>query len=154
MHTDFFTLSPYDFDQTDLGWRALDAQGEYLEAARLVGAYIVQNKQHILKQNKVSLQTIHFHAGQEYAMSGETFYKDAVDHFCQAYKSKSNWDSYVKGTVAFLERDATELAIQAQHLNDSAAIDPQQKPNAKLLSNLLEGLSEGRYSYMEIYDQS
>ncbi len=75
----------------------------------------------------MSVQTMHFHAGQEYAMSGENNYDKAIDNFTHAYKSQGEWDAYVEGTIAFLRKDEASLEKAAKKLHETALKDPRYK---------------------------
>jgi len=151
MQADYLTQDPYTFDQTDKGWRGLDSQEKYLEAAELIESYLKDNEELIHNQDKVSMQTIHFHAGQEYAMLGKEYYQQAVEHLLQALKDKHGWDLYVKGTVAFLQRDRDMLVVCASKLRDAATNDPKLESNAELLENFLAEVESSTVTYAQIY---
>ena len=80
----YLNLTPYDFDQSDRGWRALDRNMEYLTAAHVIESYLNANETRLLEQYEVSIQTVHFHAGQEFAMAGAKYYGNAIEHFRQS----------------------------------------------------------------------
>lgn len=141
-------LSPYDFDQTDSGWPALDRQGKYLEAAEAIEAYIAANQALIQSQKEVSLQTLHFHAGQEYAMADE--YEKAIEHMKRAYKDRPDWDVYVDGTIAFLAADSTRLKEASTHLQRLAEEDQRLRANARLLADFLRALPADQ-TYADVY---
>ncbi|MFY9228109.1 MAG: aminoglycoside phosphotransferase family protein [Candidatus Microsaccharimonas sp.] len=151
--TDTASLDPYTFDQTDQGWAKLDKQGDYLGAAKLIEDYIQKNETLIKIQDKVSLQTIHFHAGQEYAMSGEYNYEKAIQHFRQAFKNNTSWDVYVNGSIAFLNKDTAKLEENANKLDVLATSDDSLRRNATLLRNFLTALRNKSYSYVEVYGE-
>ena len=145
------SLDPYTFDQTDDGWRGLDKKGKYLEAAKLIESYMVQNEPSIEAQGRVSLQTIHFHAGQEYAMSGEANYSRAVEHFRQSFKESTSWNIYVNGSIAFLERNIESLILSSQELDTFSAQDSRLDQNAALLRRFLDALKADEYLYAAVY---
>jgi len=65
-------------------------------------------KKKVLNDRKVSITTLYFHAGQCYAMEGEDFYLKAIQKFEKSYKRNkiyTEWNLYVKGTIAFLKKD-------------------------------------------------
>ena len=146
-------LSPYEFDQSDSGWRLLDAQGKYLEAAKTIENYISLNTDSINVQNEVSLQTIYFHAGQEYAMAGPDHYDKAIHNLKKSFKSKAGWDIYVNGTIAFLGQDKNDLQKASDKLSVLANADPRLKNNALLLANFLQALNDNS-SYATIYNKT
>lgn len=144
-------LDPYTFDQTDDGWVKLDKQGDYLGAAKIIEEYIQKNESLIKAQDKVSLQTIHFHAGQEYAMSGEASYEKAIEHFNQAFKGYESWDIYVDASIAFLNKDVAKLQENADKLDSLATNNDSLRQNATLLRSFLTALKNNSYSYAEVY---
>src|SRR5688572_17760602 len=125
-------MSPYDFDQSENGWRLLDKQGKYLEAAELIASYLASKEAVIKGQSKVSAQTIHFHAGQEYACAGKVHYAKAVSFLTKAYKGNAGWDLYVDGTIAFLEGGEDKLRLAADHLSELAKTDSRLLSNSRL----------------------
>jgi len=150
MREGYLSQDSFTFDQTEKGWRNLDNQGKYLEAAKLIEDYLKQNLKPINNQHKVSVQTIHFHAGQEYAMAGKQYYPRAIEHFAQAQKGRPDWDLYVKGSIAFLQQDKNKLTACAKELTKIANRAAQHKPNARLLQRFLKGL-ESDSTYSEAY---
>lgn len=148
-----YNLSPCDFDQSDFGWRLLDAQGKYLEAATAIEAYLSSHVSVINAQSQVSVQTIYFHAGQEYAMAGPEYYQRAISNFRKSYKSKVDWDTYVDGTIAFLSKDKDKLQKAADKLSRLANTDSVLEANAQLLSDYIQALAENR-NYAAVYDKA
>lgn len=144
MHTNYMAMSPYDFDQSPQGWQSLDAQGKYLEAAQLIEEYLSKNEGVIAAQNEVKIQTIRFHAGQEYAMCGPGYYPKAIEFFEQSKKGREAWDIYVDGTIAFLKDDGTVLTECTVKLGQIAKDDPQQQANYELLERYAEALEHDR----------
>ena len=128
-------MTPYQFDQTKNGWRKLDSEGKFIEAAELIAAYVKQNQAQIT--SNPTIQTLYFHAGQEYAMVGEARYEEAITYFRRAYKGKPEWDAYVEGTIAFLRRDKTQLEKAIQN----------GAQNVEMLQRFLTALEEENFSY-------
>lgn len=146
-------LSPYEFDQSPKGWRLLDKEGKYLEAAKAIEAYILSHKVEIKNQNRVSIETMYFHVGQEYAMAGEKYYNLAIQNFQKAYKGELGWDAYVEGTIAFLKKDAKALRASVEKLTSIATASSSHEPNSKLLGRFLGAIESGK-TYSEIYDSN
>lgn len=144
-------LSPYEFDQTDKGWPALDSEGKYLEAAEAIKFYIDSNKDKIANQNEVSIQTLFFHAGQEYAMEGGEYYPRAIEMMKKSYKSSESWNIYVNGSIAFLSADQSKLKVCSDELAKLASTDNELAANANILRAFQDGISHG-FSYASIYD--
>ncbi len=152
-HEHMNELSPYDFDQSDKGWRLLDTRHKFLEAAKLIENYIKTNEELIKNQSLVSVQTMYFHAGQEYAMIGPEYYDKAVKNFSNSYKSTTGWNTYVDGTIAFLNKDRAILKKAMTELQELANNDSKFQPNATLLNDFHKGLTTDK-SYGFIYDNS
>ncbi|MBW4061194.1 hypothetical protein HJC99_01315 [Candidatus Saccharibacteria bacterium] len=148
----YLALPPFEFDQSDQGWRSIDRDGGYLEAAQLIEAYLSHNMQRIRSQSQVSEATIHFHAGQEYAMNGELTYPKALIQFRQADKpDQPAWNLYVAGTIAFLEGDNTKLTDASTALAALVAENPNLTANATLLGQFRDALQANNRSYKAIY---
>lgn len=144
-------LSPHDFDQTSNGWSKLDKKGLYLEAAQLIERYIESNAMRIEQQSEVSIQTLHFHAGQEYAMAGEAYYAQAIEHMERSYKSSEGWNLYVEGTLAFLSKDQATLSEASIKLSNLADSEQALLANALLLKNFSASLLFKKHDYAEVY---
>lgn len=132
-------MTPYQFDQTKKGWRRLDEEGKFIEAAELIVAYVKQNQAQTT--SNPTIQTLYFHVGQEYAMAGEAYYEEAITYFRRAYKGKPEWDTYVEGTIAFLRRDKTQLEKAMQN----------GAQNVEMLQRFLAALEEENFSYAVNY---
>lgn len=143
-------MTPFEFDQSENGWRKLDKQGLFLEAAELIASYVAANIKIIEAQNQVSIQTLYFHAGQEYACAGKKYYAKAISFFSMSHKSKEGWDVYVDGTIAFLENDKKKLKQAANALKKLTKTDAMQLSNANLLQEFLYSL-EINQSYLDAY---
>lgn len=107
-------LSPWDFDQSPNGWRKYEATGEYVKAAKLIGAYIAQNKDRILHPPKgektIYVAVMYFHIGQLLAFSGAGHYQKAIDAFKLSVRSGNKcWNAYVSATIGFLENDMQKI---------------------------------------------
>lgn len=144
-------MTPFDFDQSENGWRSLDKKRLYLDAAKLIATYVATNEKVILAQDKVSIQTLYFHAGQEYACAGKEYYPRAISFFRKSYKSKEGWDTYVDGTIAFLECSKNKLKQSADKLTMLAENDESLLNNAGLLREFQKSLKV-KISYLETYE--
>lgn len=111
-------MTPNEFDMNNEGWRGLNSEGKHLEAAERILWYIDQNREKITDKNP-SIPTLYFHAGQVYAMAGEEYYPQAIESFKKSYKDNEEWDLYVKGSIAFLNKDKKTLdeAIENNGMN-------------------------------------
>jgi hypothetical protein len=141
----FLEMTPYDFDQTDAGWRSLDKEGRYLEAAGTIEQFIGKRRSDIT--TNPSIQTLHFHAGQEYATAGPKYYEEALHCFSSAYKDRPEWDAYVAGTRAFLYKDQRALDNAVEEL---ASLNDD---NVMILIRFASALRKGDYSYRRNYER-
>lgn len=91
-------LNPFDFDQSDKGWRLLDRQGKFLEAAKAIESYIASHKKVIETQTQVSLQTMYFHAGQETQWRARSI----MEKHQKTYRNRINHN--LAGTYMFREQ--------------------------------------------------
>jgi hypothetical protein len=146
-------LTPYDFDQTSQGWPLLDHDGKYLEAAEAIDSYITSNEVKIADQDKISIQTLFFHAGQEYAMAGKQYYSQAIKMMQKSYKSSQDWNLYVDGSIAFLSEDQLKLKESINKLSELAQTNDKLVANANLLQSFLDGMTDN-LSYASIYDNT
>lgn len=103
------TYPQHVFDSDTCCWRKLARQGAYPEAARLVEAFLRTD-------NAVNRQSLHWHAGQLWAMCGNN--KPALKHFRKTYhvwqkwlggEDGKTWYYFAKGTVAAITRDQRTL---------------------------------------------
>ena len=127
------SMSLKEFDQTPAGgWRLLEDQGCYTEAADLIGVYQL-NSNHSESQ-------LFFHAGQLFAAAGnyavaieklqKSIYPDSVD------LNGFLWNDYVRGTIAFLNRDYDLLTKFRDKLFGGDA--EKNRANLRILNSLLQ----------------
>jgi hypothetical protein len=134
---DLLRLGAAEFNATGMGWRILEARGEYLTAARLLEAY-VNRHEHTLSEDEIVL--FHFHAAQEFAFAGE--YARALSHLPKSRYAVDpmpilRWNDYVAATEAFLRRDRMAL----QRARERIAGTP--KWNGEVLTlNVVDSLVE------------
>lgn len=139
-------LSYADFDQNlpKGGWRAITNN---IEAGKVIDAYHLHNFD---KFEAFQHRILYWHAGQAYAMGGLTAL--ALVRFKKSYdaseKTEDNfkWNSYVRGTVAFLENDMKTLATARDELK--IANDTSAAPNLKTLESLIRCFNK---PYFEAY---
>ena len=137
----YLDMSPVEFDQSENGWRELESQEKYIEAAETILEYIGQNKEKITGMNP-SLQVMHFHAGQSYAMAGRDHYESAIGCFKQSYMDSEKWNRYVNGTIAYLSGDGNALHEILQ----------SETMNKEILKAFAESLEHGHSSYRQDYN--
>lgn len=141
-------LSFKDFDQDrNGGWRSYSyKEGCKAQAAELLKSY-QKRQEDQFRQNR---STLRWHTGQVLAATGE--YADAINYFKQTYKDNSEypeWNLYVDGTIAFLEKDKTRL----QDARNALALIPvpeelkqarrqflKSNPDIKMSKNFVEEL--------------
>jgi len=108
----FLKLEFWDFDQTATGWRKLTSNKDTtsedrLAAAKLCRLYFERRKD--VPTSKLAI--VAFHAGQNFAFANRS--KEALAVFEKSFQqNKPDWNAYVKGTIAFLNQDRSELIRQ------------------------------------------
>lgn len=139
-------LSFEDFDQTKgKGWRQLESEGCYAEAAALIESYLAANPN--------THPVLRWHSAQMYAFAGSvskaitvartTLRREEVDS-----SSPFRWNPYVLGTIAFLERNRDQLEHQLAVLAAAAEAFPHNRPNHAALLRLLRCFEQ---SYLKAY---
>ncbi len=108
-------LSYKDFDQDFKGgWRQISyKEGCHVSAARLLKSYTA-NSRYEFESNH---STLRWHTGQVLAGSGN--YDEALTFFKRTYKEEDgqeDWNLYVEGTIAFLEKDKAALEAARDEL--------------------------------------
>ncbi len=152
-YDDLLKKDPWTFDQDEEnGWRALDNNGKYLEAAKLIEKYLAANLEEVKKFKKYPNmdKLMFFHAGQLYATEGTEYYQEAIKQFKKAYRGdREDWNIYINATIAFLNADQNELRKQLKQLNilEESGI----QTNASVVQRLLDGLQAGNPSYKDAY---
>ncbi len=133
-----------EFDQTPgEGWRALDQNRCYEEGAKLIQLYREKTN------NKAS--QLYFHAGQLLAMTKKN--EMAIQEFEKSLFPENVatgdflWNDYVKGTIAFVARNRTDLKMYREKL---AAKAERNRANLRILDKLLERFE---MSYVEALQQ-
>ena len=105
-----------EFDQTETGWRALDAHSCYRAAASLIQRYLAAHAVHLQPYQRA---TLYFHLAQEFANAGEMGSASSAIRQSQASSAQQprrfpSWDTYVDGTLAYFRRDRGGL-VKAIH---------------------------------------
>ena len=128
------------------GWRELERLRCYVEAARLLDDY-----RRTTTVSAGQAATIDFHRGQVLAFADKP--GDALAAFQASLLPDGpiapdgfDWNSYVRGTIAFFEGNAAELRRAEHRLSSSS--HPNNRQNARFLRGLLSGLGE---SYRAAY---
>jgi len=115
----------HTFDQSPEGWRQYARSGCNLLAGKLIERYLAEsgppaNRRHLL----------HFHAGQTFAGAGRT--ERALGHFRQSFKEENDeivdWNSYVRATIAFLERDRDTVEAMREKLREQPVLTREAHP--------------------------
>jgi hypothetical protein len=146
----YLLLEPYEFDQGEHGWRELDNEKKFLEAAEIIEKYIKENKEKVQKyaeENPRLGYVLVFHAGQLYATAGPQYYDKAIEFLNNSFDpDESGWNLYVEGTVAFLQDQKGKLLTCIEKLQN----DPELI-RAEVLEKLKNGLENGS-TYQQAYD--
>lgn len=151
-------MTPWEFDQSPDGWRKLSLEQKNLEAAELIKAYVHKNKENILKnegtENSVSLELLHFHTGQQLAISGTEKYPEALVFFKMAFyesEKAASWNAYVSATIGFLQNNISmvEVAIRVFGTLDGS----KSSTNLAIMKNFKKALEQGKENYIEAYSQ-
>lgn len=124
------------FDSDTCCWRKLSKAGQHHEAAQLIADYIDNSP------NAVNKHSLNWHAGQAYAMAGDT--KLAVAHFKKTYnlfyrwfgdEDGRAWYYFAKGNISFVERDKAKLERIIARWEKQLPLDNNYNELALLLMN-------------------
>lgn len=144
------SLEFWDFDQTALGWRQVADSGCYFESAQLIDIYHLQHSEKLLLWQR---RILFWHAGQMYAFSG--FLPLAIMRFEKSINPDEEpnpelrWNDYVRGSIAFLNKDLETLKISAER----AAISKHDN-NLKNVAILKSMIACFDRTYKEAYSAS
>jgi tetratricopeptide (TPR) repeat protein len=109
----------------------LENKGKDLETAEIIDGYI-HCRAGLTPEQKATLV---FHAGQIYADLGKR--ELAIERMRQAYNKnldqKYHWNSYVDGSIAFLERNLEKLKAARDHVQAAES----DHPYVETLSDLI-----------------
>ena len=148
-------MSPWDFDQSPIGWRRFEATKEYLEAANLIRDYIAINKEKFLYPPKtgrvIDIEILYFHIGQLLASEGLDYYKEAIKSFKQSFrKNEECWDAYVGATIGFLENDTRKIEKSIEII-DKSKDEHKDAGNIGIMKNFRKALMINMRNYKEVY---
>jgi hypothetical protein len=143
-------LSATEFNAVGTNWRALEARGEYLSAARLLEAYI-ERRAAAFSEDEIVL--LHFHAAQEFAFAGE--YARTLSHLPKSRYSIEpmsvlRWNDYIAATEAFLKRDRVAL-LRARERIAGAPTWNGEILTLNVVDSLIEHFDE---SYLTAYTKA
>ncbi len=140
------SLSYQAFDQTpDAGWRVLQAQRCYSEAAVLIEAWMAQSK---TQPNSVKWHLLQMHAYADNRPQALKLVPQLLFTAEQQQKSPFLWNDYVLATAAFLQRDLAALKLHREQLAQGSKI----KPNALNLAAVDRLIHGFHLSYQQAYD--
>lgn len=152
--TDIMQLSPWEFDQTSLGWRKFQDRGEFLKAASVISEYIQTNKDRIVNakdDEKTYMELLHFHRGQMLAAAGQEYWSEAIDSFGQAFGTDDEcWNAYVSATIGFLEGNKEKIVDAIRIITDSQQGE-KLSGNIGIVKNFKKALEEGVRDYGATY---
>jgi hypothetical protein len=154
----FMQMPPREFDQSQEGWRSLANIGKKLEAAELIQEYIKLNEKRIKTPEgdefEDALELMHFHVGQQLAMSGIKYYADAINSFKKSYYYKVGqrelWNQYVSATIGFLENDISKIENAINTIINSNNED-KRSGNLDFVLNFKKAIEVGERDYEKVY---
>jgi len=124
-----------------MGWRQLAEKGRFLDAAKLIDAYIKEHED-LDESQRVNL---HFHAGQMYAFAGDA--KTAVERFGRSTYVEEppelslRWNAYVQATIAFLDKNLKRLKECREEITEGPTFQGK-KANLEVVDRLIEHFDE------------
>lgn len=134
-YSQLMTLSLDDFDQSEKGFRQYS--NDYELVSLLIPEYIEVN-QLVPRQSR----NLHWHLGQIHAFNDNA--QAAILEMQQSYiGDHPTWDSYVKGSIAFLKKDKPKLLEALETL--------RQQDNQMNLEFLEKFVKHFDKSYAEAY---
>ncbi|HKU68196.1 MAG TPA: hypothetical protein VJP85_10500 [Candidatus Baltobacteraceae bacterium] len=147
-------LSPWDFDQSNAGWRAvLDAHGD-AAAAHCIRRYLVLHEDAMRADPQkcaIAPELLYFHLGQLLAFGGEGGYAQALRAFSRSHlPGRECWNAYVQATVAFLQRDAQEIRASILRI-EACPRDQQVDGNIAVVRRFETALAAGQHDYKTAY---
>lgn len=128
------------FDQSSEGFRKYADRGCYELAAQLLERYLDESNPPEKRQH-----LLHFHAGQMWVAAEEN--DRALAHFKQSYKEQvdpiADWNSYVRATIAFFERDRDAVEAMREKLLEQPILTREEFPG-------LPEIWEGKRANLEV----
>lgn len=131
--TSILKLDYKSFDQTlpDGGWRDIEQKGCPLEAAKVIDIYHLHHQGDLVAWQE---RILYWHAGQVYACEGLN--ELALLRFHKSIDPQEKpddgfmWNTYVKGSIAFLERDRVSLQ---KFRDEMANAKKKSEPNFRII---------------------
>jgi len=107
--TEFLSQDPWTFDQTQEGWRSLSQPRAIAALKDYIGQYVRQGQFVNAPQGSRQLlpSTLFWHLGQLLAMAGDN--NGAVANMRASLGTDSDWNNYVKATIAFLANNKKQF---------------------------------------------
>lgn len=148
-------LSPWDFDQSQDGWRGVEKKEGAEKAVAIILEYIRKNKERILNpavgEKIIPLELMNFHIGQLLAGQGEVKYFQAVDYFSNSFIDNSEcWNAYVSATIGFLQKDSEKIRNSILTI-ESSVQENKASGNIGIVKNFLKALEAGVNDYLTAY---
>lgn len=148
-------MSPWNFDQSSIGWRKLESIKEYIKAANLIREYIAVNKDRILNppktDKKIDIEILYFHIGQLLASEGPDYYEEAINYFKNSLiRKRECWNAYVDATIGFLENDIRKIEKSIEII-DKSKDEHKDTGNIGIVRNFKKALANGVRDYKETY---
>lgn len=146
----YLEMSYQEFDQEKNGWRSVAKKNNYEEAGQLILQYLAEKKQ----LNDFEIGNLYFHAGQMFAFNNNI--EKAVHCFKNSFLPNEapdapvKWNVYVRGTIAFLNKDFKILSECIEEVSKGKEI-AGIIPNLDYLKNFALNLN---WSYKEVYQLS
>ena len=132
------SMPSFDFDQSAEGFRKYSSNYEL--TCLLVPEFIKVNQ---LTDREAG--NLHWHLGQIHAFKGNK--EAAISEMNQSYRGDfATWDSYVKGSIAFLEKDKASLQEALDTLRNQ-----ENQMNIEFLEKFVTHFNK---SYAEAYSAS
>ncbi len=124
-YTRIMNMSAIDFDQSEDGFRK---HWRNYDLIRLIIPEFIEVNQ--VPEDETKL--MHWHLGQMHASNDHT--AEAIAEMKLSYNGNNiTWDSYVKGTIAFLEKDKPALLESITALRNQ-----ENKMNIQILEHMLD----------------
>jgi hypothetical protein len=130
------------FDQRPgMGWRQVAEKGCFLDAARLIDAYIEKHTE-LDESQRVNLN---FHAGQMCAFADD--YQTAIDRLNKSTYAQEppelplRWNAYVRATIAFLNKDMNRLKECREEIAEGPTFQGE-KANLDVVDSLIKHFDE------------
>lgn len=111
-------LNPFEFDQTNKGWRSLEDPAMQVLVLK---EYIDKHKD----DKDEYMRLMHFHLGQVLAFRNldENDITYAIHHMKESYSERDEmWNDYVDATIAFLQKNELQLRKYVNRENYNGSV--------------------------------